>query len=858
MVKINYNLKNISLRWKDTISKLVEKKWQNFWDNNKTFVAQLDKSKKKFYCLEMFPYPSGKIHMGHVRNYTIGDVLARYKTLQGYNVLHPMGWDSFGMPAENAARQNNLDPKTWTESNIKTMRSQLKKLGLSIDWDKEISTCSEDYYKHQQEFFLDLYDKGLVYRKENYVNWDPVDETVLANEQVVDGKGWRSGAIVERKKLNQWFFNISKFSEELLQGLDSLENWPNKVKVMQKNWIGKSFGCEVEFKIESEKPIESIKCYTTRPDTLFGFSFLALSVDHPLAKHYEEDKEFQKFREECSKTGTTEESIASAEKLGFKTDMIAVNPLDKNMKVPVYFANFVLMDYGLGAVFGCPAHDQRDLDFAKKYNLKIIPVVKPERDKGFEISNEAYTGEGYLYNSNFLDGLKVPSESIIKTIEFLEKNNLGKKKTNYRLKDWGISRQRYWGCPIPMAYDENDQPIKIPKDMLPVKLPEIEKLSNTGNPLDSEDSWKFFILDGKKYRRETDTLDTFVDSSWYFLRFCSPHNLDHGFTQEEANYWMPVDQYIGGVEHAILHLLYSRFFMQALSYKNDNFKLKEPFDGLFTQGMVCHETYKDQTNSWLSPEEVTSEDGKEFYKKDNPSEKIIVGPTESMSKSKKNTIDPENIIKNYGADSVRLFILSDSPPEKDVQWSDQGMLASFKFVQKLWTLNSKILDKIKDNNQNDEGENLTKFTNQLINKITQNLEKFHYNVIVANFYEMYNFLIKETDKPIKKEILIENYKKILILINPFIPHFSNECLNTINEDQIKWPKVSKGDLIEENINFVVQINGKKRAILKVKRDMLEKEILETIKLNQEIEKFINNQKIKKSIFVPNRLINIII
>ena len=731
--------------------KIVEEKWQRFWDQNKTFSTKVDKTKKKFYCLEMFPYPSGKIHMGHVRNYTIGDVLARYKTLQGYNVLHPMGWDSFGMPAENAARQNNLDPKTWTESNIKTMRSQLKKLGLSIDWDKEISTCSEDYYKHQQEFFLDLYDKGLVYRKENYVNWDPVDETVLANEQVVDGKGWRSGAIVERKKLNQWFFNISKFSEELLQGLDALENWPNKVKVMQKNWIGKSFGCEVEFKIESAKPIESIKCYTTRPDTLFGFSFLALSVDHPLAKYYEEDKEFQNFKKECSKTGTTEESIASAEKLGFKTDMIAVNPLDKNMKVPVYFANFVLMDYGLGAVFGCPAHDQRDLDFAKKYNLKITPVVKPEKDKDFEINNEAYTGEGYLYNSDFLDGLKVPSESIIRTIEFLEKNSLGTKKTNYRLKDWGISRQRYWGCPIPMAYDENDQPIKIPKDMLPVKLPEIKKLSSKGNPLDSEDKWKYFTLDGKKYRRETDTLDTFVDSSWYFLRFCSPQNTNHGFTQEEVDYWMPVDQYIGGVEHAILHLLYSRFFMQALAYKNDDFKLKEPFNGLFTQGMVCHETYKDQTDTWLSPDEVISEDGKKFYKKDNPSEKIIVGPTESMSKSKKNTIDPESIIKNYGADSVRLFILSDSPPEKDVQWSDQGMIASFKFVQKLWTLNSKILDKIKDNNQDDEGKDLTKFTNQLINKVTQNLEKFHYNVIVANLYEMYNFLIKETDKPIKKE-----------------------------------------------------------------------------------------------------------
>ena len=838
--------------------KIIEEKWQKLWEEEKIFSTKVDKNKKKFYCLEMFPYPSGKIHMGHVRNYTIGDVLARFKALQGYNVLHPMGWDSFGMPAENAARQNNLDPKTWTESNIKIMRSQLKKLGLSIDWDKEISTCSVDYYKHQQEFFLDLYDKGLVYRKENYVNWDPVDETVLANEQVVDGKGWRSGAIVERKKLNQWFFNISKFSEDLLQGLDGLDNWPNKVKVMQKNWIGKSFGCEVEFKIESEKPIESIKCYTTRPDTLFGFSFLALSVDHPLAKYYDEDKEFQKFREECSKTGTTEESIASAEKLGFKTDMIAVNPLDKNMKVPVYFANFVLMDYGLGAVFGCPAHDQRDLDFAKKYNLKITPVVKPEKDKDFEINNEAYTGEGYLYNSDFLDGLKVPNESIIKTIEFLEKNNLGTKKTNYRLKDWGISRQRYWGCPIPMAYDENDQPIKIPRDMLPVKLPEIKKLDNTGNPLDSEDSWKFFTLDGKKYIRETDTLDTFVDSSWYFLRFCSPHNLDGGFTQEEANYWMPVDQYIGGVEHAILHLLYSRFFMQALSYKNDDFKLKEPFDGLFTQGMVCHETYKDQNNKWLSPDEVTSEDGKKFYKKNNPSEQVVVGPTESMSKSKKNTIDPENIIKNYGADSVRLFILSDSPPEKDVQWSDQGMLASFKFVQKLWTLNSKILDKIKDNNQDDEGSDLTKFTNQLINKITQNLEKFHYNVIIANFYEMYNFLIKEIDKPIKKEILIENYKKILILMNPFVPHFSNECLNSINENQINWPKISKGDLIEEDINFVVQINGKKRAILKIKRDMVEKEILEIIKTNLKIEKFLKDQTIKKSIFVPNRLINIIL
>ena len=838
--------------------KIVEEKWQKLWEEKKVFSTKIDKNKKKFYCLEMFPYPSGKIHMGHVRNYTIGDVLARFKALQGYNVLHPMGWDSFGMPAENAARQNNLDPKTWTESNIKTMRSQLKKLGLSIDWDKEISTCSPEYYKHQQEFFLDLYDKGLVYRKKNYVNWDPVDQTVLANEQVVDGKGWRSGATVERKKLNQWFFNISKFSEELLQGLDSLNNWPNKVKVMQKNWIGKSFGCEVEFKVESEKPIESIKCYTTRPDTLFGFSFLALSVDHPLAKYYEEDKNFQEFKKECSKTGTTEESIASAEKLGFKTDIIAFNPLDKNIKVPVYFANFVLMDYGLGAVFGCPAHDQRDLDFAKKYNLDVTTVVKPEINKNFEVTNEAYTGEGYLFNSKFLDGLKVPSESIVKTIEFLEKNKLGEKKTNYRLKDWGISRQRYWGCPIPIAYDEENKPIKIPKDMLPVVLPKIDKLQKTGNPLDTEDDWKYFILEGKKYRRETDTLDTFVDSSWYFLRFCSANNINYGFTQEEIDYWMPVDQYIGGVEHAILHLLYSRFFMQALSFQNEKFTLKEPFDGLFTQGMVCHETYKDKNNNWISPEEISTNDGKNYFKKIDTTEKITVGPIESMSKSKKNTVDPENIINNYGADSVRLFILSDSPPEKDVQWSDQGMVASYKFLQKLWLLNSKILEKIETDKSSSTNETLSKFTNHLIYKITQNLEKFHYNVIIANLHEMYNFLIKEIEKPMKAEILVENYKKILIAMIPFIPHFANECLTKINKNPIQWPVVLKSELIEESINFVIQINGKKRALLKVKNNINEEDLLKEIQENKDTEELIKKQKIVKTIFVSNRLINIII
>ena len=550
---------------------VIEEKWQKTWDKEGTFKASVNNNKKKFYTLEMFPYPSGKIHMGHVRNYSIGDVLARYKILQGYNVLHPMGWDSFGMPAENAARENNLDPKTWTEGNIQVMKRQLKKLGLSIDWSREISTCSPKYYKHQQLFFLELFDKGLVYRKENYVNWDPIDQTVLANEQVIDGRGWRSGAIVERKKLNQWFFNISKFSNNLLEGLDQLEEWPNKVKTMQRNWIGKSFGCEINFKIEGDLPIKEIACFTTRPDTLFGFSFLAVSVDHPISKFYEDNKEFRKFKEQCSKTGTTEESIAQAEKIGFKTSLFASNPFDENIKVPVYFANFVLMDYGFGAVFGCPAHDQRDLDFALKYKLDVLPVVLPnnEIEKNFKIENEAYTGHGKIFNSKFLNGLKVPEESIIKTIEYLEKKKIGKKKINFRLKDWGISRQRYWGCPIPMAYGENNEIIKIPLEDLPVELPSSVDLNSNGNPLDHQKNWKNIKINGKNYTRETDTLDTFVDSSWYFLRFCSPFNEKYGFNYDEMNYWMPVDQYIGGVEHAILHLLYSRFFMQALNFDNE-------------------------------------------------------------------------------------------------------------------------------------------------------------------------------------------------------------------------------------------------------------------------------------------------
>ena len=682
---------------------------------------------------------------------------------------------------------------------------------------------------------------------------------MLANEQVIDGKGWRSGAAVERKKLNQWFFNITKFSNELLSSLDQLDNWPNKVKIMQKNWIGKSFGCEIKFNIEGSDDIKEIKCYTTRPDTLFGMSFLALSVDHPLAKYYEGDASFKEFKSKCSKTGTTEESIANAEKIGYKTDLIAINPLDQNIKVPVYFANFVLMDYGLGAVFGCPAHDQRDLDFAKKYQLKIVPVVKPDlSEKEFKVSDKAFTGPGYIFNSSFLNGLKVPDESILKTIEYLENNKFGERKTNFRLKDWGISRQRYWGCPIPIMYDENNNPHKVPVEMLPVELPKIDKLKPSGNSLDFEENWKNIIIDGKKYTRETDTLDTFVDSSWYFLRFCSPAKKDYGYDIDDINYWMPVDQYIGGVEHAILHLLYSRFFMQAISHENLDFNLKEPFRGLFTQGMVCHETYKDEKNNWISPDEIEIVNGEKVLKKNN-NQKVMVGPSESMSKSKKNTIDPEKIIEIYGADSVRLFILSDSPPEKDVQWSDEGINSSFKFIQKLWNLNEKINNEIIKDHQYDQDNNLEKIINKFLKKMTENLNDFSYNVIIANLHEIYSQINKEIEKSYKKETLIDNYKKVLLAIMPIIPHFSSECLEKIsNSVELKWPEINEDIIFEKNTNFVVQINGKKRGLVEADKKISEQKLFEIILQNENLNKFFISKNIKKKIFVPNKLINIIV
>ena len=833
---------------------LIEKKWQSFFDTKKIYRS---KDNPKFYCLEMFPYPSGKIHMGHVRNYTIGDVIARFKYLNGYNVLHPMGWDSFGLPAENAAKENNLHPKDWTKKNIAEMKRQLKMLGLSIDWNLEISTCDENYYKHQQELFIDLYEKGFVSRKENYVNWDPVENTVLANEQVIDGKGWRSGAPVERKKLGQWVFNITKFSEDLLSGLDQLKDWPEKVKLMQKNWIGKSIGCEIIFELSDKA--EKLKIFTTRPDTIFGASFLAISIDHPLCKRLERKDGFIKFKKDCLKVGTTEEALANAEKNGYNTDLHANHPYIKDKKIPIFVANFVLMDYGTGAVFGCPAHDQRDLEFAKKYNLEIIEVVSENKNtpKNFDQINEAYTSGGTLINSDFLNGLNVES-AIQKIIKSIEERNIGEKKISFRLKDWGISRQRYWGCPIPMIYLEDGSIVPVEKEDLPVRLPFDVDLKKNGNPLANHPQWKKTIhkKTGKQAIRETDTLDTFVDSSWYFMRFCSPQNESMAFDNEDLNYWMPVDQYVGGVEHAILHLLYSRFFMRAIKENNLKIKIEEPFKGLFTQGMVCHETYKDINGKWLNPEEIEKINQNEYVKLSDKT-KVTVGPSESMSKSKKNVIDPENMIKSYGADAVRWFILSDSPPDKDVQWSNQGVSAAYKFLQKIYNLNNTIIvRKERGSTKNEEFE--IKFNNFIL-KINNLIDNFQLNVVIANVYSIYSLFVFTTEEDVSNECLKKNFIKLIKILIPFTPHLAHECLEQLGEkNKDTWPEVDSKLNLNEKIKIAVQINGKTKKIIEVKKDLEEKDVINECKKNIKINDNLINKEIIKIIFVKNKIINYLI
>ena len=826
---------------------IIEKKWREKLSKKK-LSNPLD---KKFYCLEMFPYPSGKIHMGHVRNYTIGDVIARYKFLNGYNVLHPMGWDAFGLPAENASKLNNLHPKEWTKKNIQTMKSQLKLLGLSIDWDLEVSTCDEDYYKHQQELFIDFYNHGLVSRKETYVNWDPVENTVLANEQVINGKGWRSNATVERKKLSQWFFNITKFANPLLDDLSDLKGWPEKVKTMQKNWIGKSYGCELNFNINEHD--KQITVFTTRPDTIFGASFIALSTDHPLSKNFKEDEKFKKFKAECNKAGTTEEALANADKLGFNTNLTAEHPFIKNKKIPIYFANFVLMDYGTGAIFGCPAHDQRDFEFAKKYNLEIIKVVSDGKNAELK---ESYTGDGKIINSEFLDNLNI-AEAKNKIISLIEKKKIGMKKTLFRLKDWGISRQRYWGCPIPMTYLEDGSVVPVEKSELPIKLPQDINLNTQGNPLDNHTSWKTTVQKstGKKAVRETDTLDTFVDSSWYFLRFCSPQHKKSPFNEKNLDYWMPVDQYIGGIEHAILHLLYSRFFMKGINQINKKINLTEPFKNLFTQGMVCHETYKDSKGEWLYPEEVEINNNSAKKKKDNSD--VIVGPSESMSKSKKNTIDPETMIMQYGADAVRWFILSDSPPEKDIQWSDTGVASSNKFLNKIWNLNDQAVKRVKTKINSEVNGKFDLEINNLVNKIDRSIDEFKFNVSIAHFYEIYKVFNKYINLEISNEVLINNVIKTMKLMIPFTPHLAYECLEKLNcTNQDKWPNIKKTD--QDEIKFAIQVNGKTRDVISIKKNLGEKEVTKLVIEKSKAKKFIENKEILKTIFVKDKIMNYII
>ena len=851
-------------------SRVIEKKWQNKWSEENSFVAKKDLSKEKFYILEMFPYPSGKIHMGHVRNYTLGDVIARYKRGKGFNVLHPMGWDAFGMPAENAAIQNNIHPAEWTYSNIETMKSQLKLMGLSIDWSREFATCDKDYYHHQQKLFKKLFKNNLVYKKKSFVNWDPVDNTVLANEQVIDGKGWRSGAEVEQKELSQWFFKIKDYADQLLNDLDHLNNWPDKVKLMQKNWIGRSEGCYLGFDIldkNYKKVDQQLEIFTTRPDTIFGASFCAISPMHPLAQKISEtDKTIQKFVNDQSLSAVNEESVARTEKEGIRTNLSVKHPFIKDKFLPIYIANFILMDYGTGAIYGVPAHDQRDFEFAKKYDLEIIQVIKNKDGKDNIDLVEAYTEDGEVINSDFLNGLSV--EEAKKTIiSKLEELKIGSKQVNYRLRDWGISRQRYWGCPIPIIYREDGDVIPVPDNELPVSLPDDIDFDSPGNPLEKHPTWKYTTCSetGMKAVRETDTLDTFVDSSWYFMKYCSENIQNHSFDDEDLNYWMPVDQYVGGVEHAILHLLYSRFFSKALSDTGvGNFN--EPFEGLFTQGMVCHETFKTKKGEWILPSD-TYEKNNQFYRLET-NELLTKGPSESMSKSKKNVVDPEAIINTYGADTARWFMLSDSPPGRDINWSESGIKGAWKFINKIWSLineNKEIFQvPINDNEVETENYiNLKKITHKSLKDITKSIESFQMNVAVAKIYEMTNFLttFKATNN-LEKNALNESIKILIRVLEPMTPHLAEECWSIIGYDSIlsgqKWPEFDKNYVIDEFASVVIQVNGKKRAVIEIENNAEQEEILEQLKIIKNSQIPDDLSKIRKIIFVKNKILNLVL
>ncbi len=894
----------------------TEAKWQRYWQESETFVAREEPGKPKYYVLEMFPYPSGNIHMGHVRNYTLGDVVARVKRAQGMNVLHPMGWDAFGLPAENAAIQNKSHPSAWTMANIKTMREQLKLIGLSYDWSREVATCTPEYYRHEQLFFLKFLEAGLAYRKEAEVNWDPVDHTVLANEQVIEGRGWRSGAPVERRKLSQWFLRISDYAEDLLKSLASLDAWPDKVRIMQERWIGKSYGATLRLRVTglqspASSEMETLEIYTTRPETLFGMSFCAIAPNHPLATQLATgDRRLAAFIAECNKLGTSEEAIEKAEKKGFDTGLTIIHPFDGH-EVPLYVANFVLMDYGTGAIFACPAHDQRDFEFATKYKLPIIPVVSPESlvssekissDSRLATSdlNEPYLGDGIIINSDFLNGLSV-ADAKKKVIEELEKRGIGTAKTNYRLRDWGISRQRYWGCPIPIIHCDVCGVVPVPEKDLPVQLPADVTFDKPGNPLDHHPTWKHVPCPAcsKPARRETDTFDTFFESSWYFARYTAPHAAEP-FDAKALAYWMPVDCYIGGIEHAVLHLLYSRFFSRALK-KCGLVEFEEPFMRLETQGMICHETYKTLENKWLSPDEiipqpnwkvedittgevptyrVVTEKGIVNTLGFNPSSSqgmiysdklgnlVTVGRIEKMSKSKKNTVDPRHIIESYGADAARLFMLSDSPPERDLEWTDAGIEGAWRYINKLWKLvvgNHKAIASVSEFSLTGITDPalllIRKATHKTIAAVTDDIERFHFNKAIARIRELTNMLDGSFETTEAIVVLKEAVHAVIHLLNPFMPHLAEELWQQLgNTDTLSvraWPVAEEALLVDNEVTVAVQINGKLKATIRLPKDQDQKITEAKVLQLQAIKDAIKDKEIAKIIVVPNRIVNVV-
>ncbi|MBX9933782.1 MAG: leucine--tRNA ligase [Methylobacterium sp.] len=855
-------------------AKEAEPRWQAAWAQAGIDRTGNDDPRPTYYVLEMFPYPSGRIHMGHVRNYAMGDVVARYKRARGFNVLHPMGWDAFGLPAENAAMERNVNPRDWTYANIASMRAQLQAMGLSLDWSREIATCDPDYYKHQQRMFLDFLDKGLVTRRTAKVNWDPVDNTVLANEQVIDGRGWRSGALVEQRELTQWFFKITDFAQDLYDALDGLERWPEKVRVMQKNWIGRSEGLEVRFALDGRDG--EIKVYTTRPDTLFGAKFLAVAADHPIAADAAAaNPALQDFIVECRRTGTAQAAIDTAEKLGFDTGLKVRHPLDPSWLLPVYVANFVLMEYGTGAVFGCPAHDQRDLDFSNKYGLGNTPVVCPEGQDpdSFVITDTAYDGEGRMINSRFLDGMS--TDDAFKAVadrleaETLGNAPVGSRKVQFRLRDWGVSRQRYWGCPIPIIHCETCGPVPVPVADLPVTLPEEVSFDTPGNPLERDHTWRNVPCPscGAAARRETDTMDTFVDSSWYYARFTAPWLTDAPTDPDTVKRWLPVDQYIGGIEHAILHLLYARFFMRAMKATGWS-DVSEPFDGLFTQGMVVHETYRDEAGAWVPPNEIRFEtaEGERRAVHVKTNAPIAIGAIEKMSKSKKNVVDPDDIIASYGADTARWFMLSDSPPERDVIWTEDGVQGAGRFVQRVWRLVSQaaaIDEKAAaiDGPAGAADAALRKAAHKALAAVEEDVERLRFNRCVAHIYTLANALEEALKGGLSRAVADEAAGILVQLIAPMMPHLAEECWSALRRGGLAahapWPVVESSLLVEDEITLPVQINGKKRADVTVPAGADPKEVEALTLASEAVQKALEGRTPRKVIVVPGRIVNLV-